>query len=281
MNAKSSKICVVVSTYNSSSSLERALHGYARQTDPDFEVIIADDGSSDIHRRAYEKVLGQMPFHATVLWQPDEGFRKNVLMNRAILATSADYLVFTDGDCIPEPDFVAAHRRLRMPGTYLSGTMFKLSPEISAKISLDDIRAGIPFTVSGIRSLGAISRSVRLKIGAKNIGINRLLDRIIPVKATFNGANSSCWRKDALRVRGFDERMGYGSEDCEFGYRLVNAGIRPKRIRYSARCAHLDHSREYRIQAIVDSNKQIMEQTIRERRIETEFGLPPVPSASG
>ena len=50
---------------------------------------------------------------------------------------------------------------------------------------------------------------------------------------------------DAITVNGFDERLQYGGLDREFGERLVNLGIRPKQIRYSAITVHLDHPRGY------------------------------------
>ncbi len=38
-------ISVIVTTYNREDALEAVLRSLARQTDPDFEVIVADDGS--------------------------------------------------------------------------------------------------------------------------------------------------------------------------------------------------------------------------------------------
>ena len=34
---------------------------------------------------------------------------------------SGEYLIFTDGDCIPRRDFVATHRELARPGRFVSG----------------------------------------------------------------------------------------------------------------------------------------------------------------
>ena len=72
-----------------------------------------------------------------------------------------------------------------------------------------------------------------------------ILNSVTPTKRTWNGHNASCWRSDALKVNGFDERMKYGGEDVEFGYRLVNTGLKASKIRYLAPCLHLDHPRGY------------------------------------
>ncbi len=37
-------------------------------------------------------------------------------MNRAIEAAEGDYLIFSDGDCIPRADYVAAHKMHAQPG---------------------------------------------------------------------------------------------------------------------------------------------------------------------
>ncbi len=42
------------------------------------------------------------------------------------LAATGDYLILTDGDCIPRQDFVSQHRAASRPGCFLSGGYFKL-----------------------------------------------------------------------------------------------------------------------------------------------------------
>jgi hypothetical protein len=52
----------------------------------------------------------------------------------------------------------------------------------------------------------------------------------------------ACWRADAVRVNGFDERcVGWGSEDAEFTMRLMHAGVAKRRLRFSAVMYHLRH----------------------------------------
>ena len=112
-----------------------------------------------------------------------------------------------------------------------------------------------------------------LKILSRPWRIDGALNALSPARTTFNGNDSSCWREDALRVGGFDERMGYGGEDREFGYRLTNAGIAPKVIRYSALCLHLDHARGYKDPEIRRRNEAIIEQTRKKGAVRTEFGM--------
>ncbi|MEP3264866.1 MAG: glycosyltransferase [Hyphomicrobiales bacterium] len=267
------KISVIISTYNSSELLIKALCGYEAQTDKDFEIIVADDGSDVAHRERYEKYASELKIPVSYVWHPDEGFRKNRILNQAIIASQGEYLLFTDGDCIPEPDFLVCHRNNAEKGRFLSGGACRLRADVSAKIGFSEINLGLPFKVLKMMQMGRLHSTFFIKMGAKNIGINAILDKLVPVKMTFNGGNSSCWKKDAIAIGGFDERMGYGGEDCEFGFRLKNYGIQPKRIRYSARCVHLEHSREYYNKDIHQSNSQIIKRTIHSKHTVTKYGL--------
>ncbi len=40
------KISVIITTYNSEEWLKKVLFGYLNQTETDFEIVIADDGST-------------------------------------------------------------------------------------------------------------------------------------------------------------------------------------------------------------------------------------------
>ena len=104
-------ISVIVSAYGRPEFMELVLRGFARQTDRRFELLVADDGSGPEVQAAAERVARETGMEVTHLWHADEGFRKTVILNRAVLAARGDYLLFTDGDCIPRADLVAVHRR--------------------------------------------------------------------------------------------------------------------------------------------------------------------------
>ena len=74
-------------------------------------------------------------------------------------------------------------------------------------------------------------------------------------------------------MNGFDERMAYGGEDREFGYRLENIGVKPLGIRYSAPCLHLDHPRGYADPELRAKNQEIIARTRSTKTTRTEFGL--------
>ena len=105
-------VSVIVSTYNKVDWLEKVLWGYALQDFEDFELIIADDGSTPETRELILGFAERTSFPLRHLWHPDQGYRRSIILNAAILASRGEYLVFSDGDCIPRRDFVRTHMEL-------------------------------------------------------------------------------------------------------------------------------------------------------------------------
>lgn len=266
------KISVLFSTYNSPAWLEKVLWGFHYQTDDNFEIVVADDGSGEETRVVIEEFKAKTHRSVIHVWQEDNGFQKCRILNKSIIASTGDYIVVTDGDCIPRNDFIAAHRQAAEPGYFLSGGYFKLPMSISETIGMDNIMRGDCFNPSWLIQNGMKSSIKFMKLRA---GIRRakLYNALTPTKRTWNGHNASCWKNDALRVNGFDERMRYGAEDCEFGDRLSNAGLRAKQIRYSAICVHLDHARGYVNDEDRQRNQAIRQVSIDEKVIETPAGI--------
>ncbi|WP_075187330.1 glycosyltransferase family 2 protein [Teredinibacter haidensis] len=266
------KISVIFTTYNSPEWLEKVLWGFHYQTDDNFEVVIADDGSDDKTRDLIELFKSESHRQIQHIWHPDQGFQKCQILNKAIQASEGDYIVMTDGDCIPRRDFIAAHREAAEPGMFLSGGYFKLPMVASKAITRENVKNGDCFNPDWLVEYG-VKRSIKfMKLTTSKLRAN-IYNLLTATKRSWNGHNASCWKKDAVLVNGFDERMKYGGLDCEFGGRLLNAGIRGKQIRYSAICVHLDHARGYANEEDWKRNRIIRKTSIREKLIETPAGI--------
>jgi len=262
---------VILSTYNSPRWLELVLVGYSAQDDRDFDIIVADDGSGPETAATIDALRAELGLAIEHVWHEDDGFRKCAILNRAIEASSADYLIFSDGDCIPRRDFVSEHHALRRTGHFLSGGYFKLPENASARVERRDIATGDLFDLRHLGSLGVTGwRLRRLGIRASTA---RLFDRFTPTRPSWNGHNASGWRTDIVRANGFDERMRYGGEDRELGERLENGGVRGVQIRHRAICLHLWHERGYVREEHLRENRRIRDETQRSRRTSTPFGL--------
>ncbi len=273
------KASVIFTTYNHPKWLEKTLWGFAVQSIKDFEVIVADDGSGEETREVVEKFKTEFDLPVKHIWHEDNGFQKCRILNRAIVESESDYLIFTDGDCIPHPDFVKNHIELAEENTFLSGGYFKLPLDVSQKITQQDIfnhnatrpgwllKQGVPFTYK-------ISKLFSHPLWGA------VLDKLTITRATWNGHSASTWKKLILETNGFDERMQYGGQDREFGERLMNMGVKNKQVRYRCSCVHLDHKRGYAKQDSINKNRQIRKQTKLNKIKRTPFGIAEMPAIS-
>ncbi|MDI1317119.1 glycosyltransferase family 2 protein [Flavobacterium sp.] len=238
------KLSIIISTYNSEEWLHKVLLGYTIQSENDFEIIVADDGSTNKTKSVIDSFRDKFKHPIQHVWHEDLGFRKCKILNTAILASNSDYLLFTDGDCIPRKDFVAQHLKEKEKGFFLSGGYFKLPMNISTTISDHDIIHQKCFKVSWLRKQG-LKLSFKITKLNNNKYFAKFMNWLTPTKRSWNGHNSSGFKSDILAINGFNELLDYGGEDREMGERLFNNGLLSKQIRYRAICIHLDHSRGY------------------------------------
>lgn len=266
------RLSLIMTTYNSPLWLEKVLWGYSVQTHKDFEIIIGDDGSTEVTRQLIDRMRTESGLDIKHVWQEDIGFRKCRILNKSILQASSDYLVFTDGDCIPRKDFLAVHAAEAEPNKYLSGGYHKLPMSTSQVISKDDILSGRCFDLPWLKQHGLARSYKNSKLTASPLRA-KIYNTLTPTACNFKGSNGSAWLKDVLAVNGFDERMPWGGLDREFGVRLNNAGIRPKHVRYNAIVIHLDHKRGYKDPELVAANKALRVNSEKRKLTRTEFGI--------
>ncbi len=266
------EISIIISTYNATEWLQKVLFGYNNQTYTNFEVVVADDGSTEETAQLIKDLQKKVNYNISHIWHPDNGFQKTIILNKAIIACKAEYIIMSDGDCIPRNDFVQTHFTRRRKNCFLSGGYFKLPLDISQEITLKNIQNQDCFNIEWLLERGLKKSFKNTKITAKKNKSN-LLNKITPTNASWNGHNSSAWKKDILHVNGFDERMQYGGEDRELGERLMNYGIKPIQIRYSAICVHLDHKRGYVKPEMIAKNKAIRKSTKERKVIKTSYGI--------
>ncbi len=263
---------VVVTTYNQPEWLRKTLWGFELQSEKHFEVVIADDGSGEQTKQVIEEFKNRRLLKITHVWHPDNGFQKCQILNKAILQTNSDYLIFTDGDCIPRNDFVEVHIKNASRGKFLSGGYLKLVKSVSDKIGYDDVKNGLPFKASWLRKSGQPFTHKFIKLTTKP-WLQKLLNTLTTTNPTWNGHNVSGWKDDVIAVNGYNEDMQYGGLDRELGERLINYGIKGKQIRYSAICVHLDHPRPYRTKSTWKKNNQIRKEVKKKKLKWTNNGI--------
>ena len=234
-------ISVIVTTYNREDALEAVLRSLARQTDPDFEVVVADDGSAAATGQLVEAWKAKLGHRLEHVWHEDRGFRAAEIRNRAILASRGAYCIFLDGDCIVRPDFIATHRRLAQPGWFVTGNRILLSAALTAKVLREKLAPEtwgfVDWASERLRGgVNRLSALLHLPLGP----LRRLRQRI------WRGARScnlAVWRADLDRVDGFDaDYSGWGKEDSDFIARLLHARVRRKDGVFATGVLHLWHA---------------------------------------
>lgn len=264
------KVCVVVTTYNRPDALALVLAGYAAQDRYDFELVVADDGSGDETRRTVEAFAAGAPFPLRHVWQEDTGFRAAAIRNKAVAATGADYVVFTDGDCVPSRSFVTQHRRLAEPGWFAAGNRVLLSPAFTHRV-LGERMAVQDFSwARWLRSRvrGEVNRTLPL-IRLPDGGWRRLHPRRWEGVKT---CNLGLWRDDLLKVNGLDEAYsGWGLEDSDLAIRLLHAGLRHKSARFAAPVFHLWHRENDR--SSLPENRKRLQELLRSDRVRAQVGF--------
>jgi glycosyltransferase involved in cell wall biosynthesis len=234
-------ISVIVTTYKREDALDAVLRSLARQTDRDFEVVVADDGSGAATAKLIEARKATVWYRLEHVWHEDRGFRAAEIRNRAILAARGAYCIFLDGDCIVRPDFVATHRRLSQPGWFVTGNRVLLSDALTRKVldgKLEPERWRLIDWIAQ-RLNGDINRIpalLRLPLGP----LRRLRSQ------AWRGARScnlAVWRSDLDRIDGFDaDYSGWGKEDSDLLVRLLHAGLRRKDGVFATGVLHLWHA---------------------------------------
>jgi glycosyltransferase involved in cell wall biosynthesis len=266
------KTSVIISTYNSPLWLQKVLWGYFAQDNTDFEIIIADDGSDASTGELLTEMARSSPVPITHVWQPDDGFRKCAIINKAIAVARGDRILTTDGDCVPRRDFIGVHARYARPDRFLSGGYFKLGEDLSNSLDRDLIEDQRAFSASWLVRRGMPINTKAFKLVAAP-PFDTLLNRIVPTRRTWNGHNASCDRSLAIRVNGFNEDMQYGGLDGEFGVRLGHTGVFGDQIRYSAVVLHLHHGRGYVTPEMIENSRAVRRRTREEKKRRADRGL--------
>jgi len=248
------KISLIVSTYNREDALRLVLNSIKSQKDDYFEVIVADDGSDARTRAVVQSFIDLSGIPVTHVWQEDLGFRLAAIRNRAIEKSSGDYLVFLDGDCVLQPDFVSRHRSLATPNHLVTGGRILLGKETSREL-IESNNWDYPSFKKRLISYRLRGQVNRLLPAYLKFGDSSLRNYSTFVWRRIKGCNLACWKKDALVIDGFDESItGWGHEDADFVFRLHVKGVVRKSGSWATEVFHLYHPEPNKLKARENEN---------------------------
>ncbi|UPW18543.1 glycosyltransferase [Agarivorans sp. TSD2052] len=265
------KASVVVAFYNNIKALKLVLSALEAQSMTDFEVVIADDGSNDASVEQLEALQQHSALQIQHVWHEDKGFRKNRCLNLAVQAAQAEYLIFIDGDCVPQTYFVEDHLSEAQLGRCLNGRRADLSPQMTQQLQLTQHPAN--FVQSHFWPLVwgyILGRGKNIEKGIR-IPSNKIRRYLQKTNKGIVGCNFSLHKADLLGINGFDERYeaaGTGEDsDPEFRLRLLGIDIHP--LFYKATQVHIYHQELPRS----SENDALFKAVKQQQQAWTEFGI--------
>ena len=263
-------ISVVLTTYNRSDALAVVLAALQRQTDTDFEVVIADDGSQPVHRARIREVAHGCSFALAHVWHPDVGFTVARARNLGVAQSRGSYLILLDGDCVPDVDFIAQHRRLMQTGFLVNGSRCLLSSGFTQRVldgSVDIVGRSWQYWLQQWRK-GYASKIAPL-LRSPDVGVR--------IESDFRwhgirSCNMGLWRSDFEVVNGFDSSFqGWGHEDADLVLRMFHAGICRKNGFCATEVFHLWHDEASRDRA--SANEVTVQQRMQSDIVRAPLGL--------
>jgi glycosyltransferase involved in cell wall biosynthesis len=234
---------ILISTYNWPRALEIIFESILQQTQLPDEILIADDGSgyeTEHLINRYRKIFDMPIKHA---WHEDQGFRKGIVLNKAVKLSTSDYIIEIDGDIIPHPRFIEDHVRNARRGHFVQGARTMIGESTTRGI-----------LKSGDTRLNIFSRGIKSRFNALRFPALSFLVKTNPYSSdNIKACNLAFWREDFIAINGYNNQFfGWGSEDCEFAARLINAGVLKKRLKLAAVCFHLHHNANSKSQYVVN-----------------------------
>lgn len=259
---------LIIATYNWHTALDKCLQSICNQTKIPYEIIIADDGSTIETKNVIEAFKDANP-HLDIkhIWHEDTGFKLSAIRNKAIMASTADYIIQIDGDIILAPNFIEDHMQFAQKGFFITGSRLLLNEAITKELL--ESKEAIDYSILRWKGTNFLN-SLRIPF------LTKMLQYRYKTKGGnlyyVKGCHMSFWKQDLITVDGYDEAYtGWGREDTDICIRLINAGVQKKFLKFSAVQYHLYHaifSREN-----LAKNDQLLEKLIKEKRVIASSGM--------
>ncbi|MBW1669180.1 MAG: glycosyltransferase [Deltaproteobacteria bacterium] len=234
-------VSIVIPFYERLEYLRRCLDSLKACCNDFDEIIVADDGSSEVTVMQLKELIGNYPFPVKYVSQPRYGFRVAAARNNGVRYAQGEYLIFLDSDFLVFPDTIKQHLSLAKPKRFVAAHCKYLTEEQTRIFFRSNVSSRLIENLYKESSNREIIKQHRRFI--KRTILMRL-HLAGPDKQSLGG-HFSIYRKDFEYINGYDENfVGWGGEDEDLGIRLIKAGIYGRSAILHARALHLWHPRE-------------------------------------
>lgn len=259
------KVSLIIVTYNAPQYLALVLESVCRQKVLPYEVVVADDGSTDDTRQLVESLQNDFPCGLKYVWHEDKGFRSAKIRNMAIKVTEGDYLIFSDGDLMFHPKFVSDFLVMSDEKELLIGTRLFLSRDFTMEL-LKEGACYKPF-------IPICSKVEKNQLNGIRIPyIYRLFKVYYEPSMKLRGGLLIVSKREIELIGGWDESYeGWGSEDTDLVMRLIHNGCRARKLKHQGLTYHLWHNENSRASKV--GNESLLKECRDERRVKAIKGL--------
>lgn len=259
-------ITVIVAIYSDLEALALIIDSLLSQTHLPDEIIITEDAEHP-HIKAYiEQLNNPKIIHLT---QKDDGWRKERALNSAIKASTSDYLIFIDGDCVPYTSFVQSHLELSEPKSALCGRRSEPGARFSRQLrdgglSIDAFQKNYFKNYSALKKDEIRHYDEGLYFAPDSL-LFSLIHKFGRKNSHIVGCNWSCYKEDLVNINGYDEDfiLPTTGEDTDVERRLKHFGVKMKSCRNAANVVHLYHEKIFnpdiskKTEALMETKKDI------------------------
>ncbi|MDD5156434.1 glycosyltransferase [Sulfurimonas sp.] len=271
MQPVSPDISLVVAVYKDAQSLSLILEALEKQSYKNFEIIVAEDCESDEIKNCIKNYAHLNLKHTT---QKDVGWRKNSSLNNAIRVASSDFLLFIDGDCIPNIHFVREYNKQKEKNTVLCGRRVELGSRFTKqirerKLNILDIQKNYLLNIFNFREDNTRHFEEGIYLGDLLFNLKHK-----GKEASVLGCNFGINKSDLIEINGFNEDYVSPSvgEDTDIEYRLRLKGCNFKRIRNRSFVFHLYHEEVYS-PADAEKSMKVFNKVKENKQVKCKIGL--------
>lgn len=240
-------VSLIISVYKRLDFLQLIFESLKVQSDQRFEVIIAEDAEDLETKNFITEIKPTLKFNVIHLSQADNGFRKNKILNKAIVVANFENIVFIDGDCTLHRHFIKMYNKYIKNNIVLCGRRVKLSESITktliAEKSIKKINLFNLFKSKSTYIEEAIYYPINCGFFKKSRGLM--------------GCNWGIKKAHLLTVNGFDETYTTPcvGEDVDIEWRLKQIDVKFLSFKHKAIQYHLNHKENYNDDAYKENIK--------------------------